>query len=116
MTARGQQVSSPEGRAQALGDSHEQGTLDAVQEAEQRHPRRPPVRETKLQTETAVVRAALARVIDVRGPRGRLEVVRRLASTLSCTAGEGLRGESNERELRLAEDDVIAAIYARRSA
>lgn len=116
MSAVERRVSSAEGRALTHGDAHQQGTGDAVREAERRHPRRAPVRVTHLQIEAEVERQALAHAANLRSPRGRLEMERRLASMLASTGGEVLHGDADERELRLAEDDVIGAIYARRAA
>lgn len=117
MTAREQRVSSPEGRAEALGDAHQRGTQDAVREATRG--RRAAVCATRLGDELRAereLRNALAHIAHLRSPRGRLELVRKLASSLSSTAGEVLRDEMDERELRLAEDDVMGAIAARRAA
>lgn len=100
-----------------LGDAHQQGTHDAVHEAERR--RHAPVRASRIiepSTTTEELHAALAFEAHSRSPKGRTEKVRSIASMLSHTAGKHLRGEAEEPELRATEDDMIAAIHARRSA
>ena len=94
-----------------------EGTRVAVHEAERR--RHAPVRATHLHpnmTEAEELRAALEYQAHERSPSGRLSRVRSLASMLSHTAGARMRSEADEPALRAAEDDVIAAIHARRSA
>ena len=117
MTARERQVSSAEGRALTHGDAHQQGTHDAVREAERR--RHLPVRHTLIRADMTAAQeltAALVFARHERSPGGRLARLRSVASMLSCTAGECMRDEADEPALRAAEDDVIAAIHARRSA